>query len=553
MNEHDLISAKAEAPNDGEAEASSSEESQYSKYFGWSVPSLLLAVVTFFLSIQSVFWTEPGINLKYRELSKKNLGELKLTEPSFWIEAKTERKNAKSITAADERRLLDETTLALRRLIIHNTRDSWAHYQLGLVAAASAKWYQKAIDSSTDVDSKTLAKWRGEIATQEKKARDEMAIVIAIGEKEAKLATRWGLYDTLRELCMVTTRNQSQVAELRDKLNELARSESDPDALVELHCWDAKLRVLQALGLDSNLSDIQRRALMDEAHATFERNIHPSLECVSWNAEAMALAVPDKAVDKAREAVQLFFLSEQQQSKSPISIASAFKSLLLVGGMTEAERLVVNAISGPPTNSTMQLRSMASAASFRQMRSLLLGGQPATKNLTPAKLYGISFRLAPNSEWILSSVTQLLTMEKGTETVWNKLADDLGGSDDSALHAVLDLTKAARENDEKLMIEAVFKIRSAEPGLLGSLSSIVVNLVENESLSEQAGGDILRVVSDQVPDQLAVWFARVAFCAKYNRESEELACLEFLNTKVSDNEPIQERLQELRSAMSDGN
>lgn len=127
MINNDLVSNETSEALEEETLSASNGESLQSKYLRWSIPSLLLAVVSVTLWFQSAFWTEPGIYDKYRRLSKRNLDALKLSEPIYWTIPKFEHSSRRKLTPAEERRLLDETTLALRRLVIRNTRDSWAH------------------------------------------------------------------------------------------------------------------------------------------------------------------------------------------------------------------------------------------------------------------------------------------------------------------------------------------------------------------------------------------------------------------------------------------
>lgn len=534
-----------DSPSEVEVETPT-EESLQSKYLRWSVPSLVLAIVTAVLWFCSVVWTEPSIHTKYRQLSKSNIEKLRLNEPSFWISERAANIASNPPSPTEARRLIDETTLALRRLVILNTRDDWAHYQLGMVAAASASWYRQSLEGNLDADTKTQEKWRGEIVSAEKRARDEMSIVVGLGGEFAANAIRWSITDELRDLCFVTGENGEQVAKLQEQLSELSRKEKDVVVLLELRSWQAKLKVLRALSLSSKESIDERRKLLDDAREVFAENQQPSLECLSWHAESMVVSNPAGAIDKGREAVQLYFTSEEELAKSPLAIAAAFKNLLLVGAISEAESLIVKSISGPPTNHTVEVRNLASAAAFRQIQSVELGAAKPTKNLTLAKLLGISFRLAPNSEWVRESVKKI-TSASDDEGLWREIAEELGRSDDHALQCVFDSIIAAKQSENAILSEKLASLQKLEPGLFVSLASIVGSLIDNGVLDETAGGRVLRLMSQMSQEQMSVWFARVAFCSKYQQVTEEIECLEFLSTRVPENEQILARLQELRN------
>ncbi len=556
--------------------ASTDRDKLLAYYWRKGIPSIVLAVVTALLAGYSYWFVQPNIQQRYRNICDRNfqlLGDncADLQSVSRGTGLEPELQGGASAPGSDERRkLLEQTHLCLRRLIIWDKSDDAVRFQSGRVSDLLADWYLHRVRAIplNELYGDELGSQLGRSRSERQKAIEAMRAVQKLNGPSADQAVLWLANRQLVDNPELPPADLDAVAERVGKIVDCKDSTSTTGASTMSNITYAthllrQVRVLHALSCRNELSIEKRLELLQAADSLCQTVAANSIESLGWAAEAKRLVDMAAAQELANKALLLFWANRETASLSVESLSSVFQCLLVIQSVQEAQLFLSEQLKELSPIDQPRFRALTAAAALRHVVTMAFqqrdvsdaetaGGLDAAKSMAAmslsVQLNPESFELlallekfvkAENHEPIVVFLRRALGSEPGVENN-RSVPVAVDPAMKSFLNAVNGLGAGAVDKSTEDALVAAVK---ASPAYGVVASRLVMRLASSESVSIADAIRLLRRMNLAAPDLLVAWSDRASLHLKNKQISDAIECYEFLIEKLPGNEQIVEALE----------
>ncbi len=566
-------------------------------YWRKGIPSVVLAIVTLILAGYSSWIVQPNIQQRYREICDRNFdalgeeccelqpyGDVRTPEADnvsnpadarIHLEfQETPIKATRLHDSLERRRVLEQTHLCLRRLIIWNKTDDIVRFQSARVSDLLAVWYlhRARTIARDESNGKELSALLAQSRSERRKATEAMRVVLKLNgpfaDKAALWLTRRQLEDNLELPIAEIDTIANQVAKCvdRDSNNVIARL-----VLIEL-------KVCQAFRFANPSTIDQRVELLRQADAMFQANPTSSILELGWAAEAKSISDFIEAQAVATQALQKFWASGIDNSHSVETLATVLRCLILVNSTKEAQLFVSERLPQISPIDLPRFRGLTSAACLRHVvlnaicddRENALGIPPHADSRASQLMLSMAIQLNPESGEILSMLESIarpgcndpiLLRIRGVLGLIENLSSNDGDESNldrvektgpqrvpaivdaglkSFLNAIVGLGAGADAKSTAIALEAAVK---ETPAYAIVASRLAIRLNASNSISTDLAIRWLRTINTLVPDVLIAWSDRASLHLKEKQIADAIECYEYLLKKLPGNEQIGDALE----------
>ena len=557
-------------------------------YWQKGIPSVVLAIVTLLLAGYSYWFVQPNIKQRYRDICARNFLLLEGNSPDQKKPEKSEPKQPWQVeteendSASDaskhgsdaRRRLLEQTQLCLRRLIIWDKSDDSVRYQSAHVANLLADWYldrarslprgEENQDEMGSLVSRSLA--------EQKKAADAMRAVQKLEGKYAANALLWitrqRLHDNLElpsdEIATAATR----VSELLAKIEKSSADELKLEAgacLAEMFVRRT-LRVSSLDRFDNDAKENESNAieLQPQVLSIFDDAPNASIEDLAWVAEAKSVTDLAAGQAMATRAMQAFWAKGQNDSVSVETLIAVFRSLILVNSIKESQVFLSERIQQIAPFEEARFRSLAAAACLRQivLNTIVADTQGTNSTQACLALFSMSLQLNPESEQALA-ILEVVSNPSKLDASSNRMKKLMGmsseadksGRTDPALDGGLRLLLSASVGlqESPLSDLAVANLTSAVKATVVHAvvaSRLATRLVASDSIRVEDAIRWINAINVASPEVLVAWSERAKLHLQSKEYSKAIECYEFLLGKLPGNEQLVEAIEAAKSQLT---
>ena len=557
-------------------------------YWRKGIPSLVLAAVTVLLAGYSYWFVQPNIQQRYRDICYRNfqlLADDDAGPQGASDETSVERdsKPAAGVAGSEERRrVLEQTHLCLRRLIIWDKSDDAVRFQSAHVSNLLADWYlhrARAIPLAA-LDGEEIRTLMGRSRSERQKATEAMRAVQKLNGPFADKASLWLANRQLVDNPELPTADldaiAEQVAEIVNRVTSTQTPDSSPldndtHSSKTSNTIDAthllrKIWVMQALSCRNEISIEKRLGLLQTADSLFESVATNSIESLSWAAEARALVDVAAAQELANKTLLMFWASRETASHSVESLAEVFRCLLAINSVKEGQLFLSEHLKELSPIDQLRFRALTAAAALRHVVSMALqrkddvdkGMAGRLDTLMTLAVLSMAIQLNPESLELLALLEKFAKAGNNEPIViWLKreLSWVAGSDSDRRVPAVVDLAIKSflsaiiglgAGGVDKSTDDALVAAMKASPTYGVVTSRLVMRLVSSESMSIADAIRLLRTINTAVPEVLAAWSDRASLHLKIMQYAEAIECYEFLIEKLPGNEQLSEALDAAR-------
>jgi len=547
-------------------------------YWRKGIPSIVLATVTVLLAGYSYWFVQPNVKQRYRDICSRNFllldGSIPDTKKSEESEPKrpwqveteeSETANVASTRGSDERRrLLEQTQLCLRRLIIWDKSDDAIRYQSAQLANHLADWYldrARAIPPG-EVDKDEIGSLLSRSLTERKKTADAMRVVQKLNGKFAFKAFLWTTRQRLQDNLELPSEELDAIA---TRMLELPATEGDKDDEFngDAYSMIAEIFVRRSLRVSSLVSVDEKTELPSPALRFFDTAQNASVANLAWAAEAESILDMAAGQTIGTRALQAFWGKADEESSSVENLVAVFRCLILVNSIKEAQVFVSERIQQVAAFEQPRFRSLIAAACLRQIMLNAVADKSDTVSAQACqKLFSISLQLNPESEQVLAML-EMASRPSTPETSSLRLKELMGLVSESAksgrVEPALDnglrslLNASVGLHDSTLSDESLGNLTKAVKAtpVHGIVASrLAMRLVESDSIKVDEAIRWMSTINFAAPEVLAAWSDRAKLHLLKKEYSNAIQCYEFLLEKLPDNEQLVEAIDAAKSQLN---
>ena len=529
-------------------------------YWRKGIPSIVLAVVTALLAGYSYWFVQPNIQQRYRDLCSRTFqlrgdDSVDLQVASGDREVEWDSQPASRLRGSEERRrLLEQTHLCLRRLIIWDNSDDALRFQTGRVSDLLADWYlnrARAIPLEK-LNGDELATLLGHSRSERQKATEVMRSVQKRNGRFSNKASLWLAHRQLVDNHELPTADLDAVAE---RVVKISNNTYATHLLRQV--W-----VLQALSCRNDMPVGERLMLLQAVNSLFESSATHSIASLGWAAEAKALLDAAAAKELGNKTLQMFWASRDRASLSVESLAAVFRCFLVINSVREGQLFLSEQLKEVSSIDEPRLRALTAAAALRHVVSIALqrkddgvaGTADGLAAAMPMLILSMAVQLNPESLELLALLEKFTKAENQEPTVvWLKreLSSVAEVESNRGMPAAVDLAMKSLLNAviglgtgfvDKSAEDALAAAVKASPAYGVAASRLVMRLVSSESMSIADAIRYLRTMNTAAPDVLVAWSDRASLHMENSQIADAIECYEYLIEKLPGNEQIGEAL-----------
>jgi tetratricopeptide (TPR) repeat protein len=562
--------------------APSSEDAQREEmldyYWRKGIPSIVLAIVTLVLAGYSFWFVQPNIKQRYRDICSRNFLMLegnastennaeKIESKQPWQVEAEENKAANSaaqLGSEERRRLLEQTQLCLRRLIIWDKSDDSVRYQSALVANLLADWHLDRAQS-VPTDAKTqdnIGVLVSRSLAERKKAADAMRAVQKINGKFAGNAYLWTARQRLQETLDLPTDELDAIATRTAEL--LATQENHTDEFVsDANAMLAEIFVRRALAPSKQSANEATAELKPQVIEFFETTQNADVVELAWAAEAQSISNLAAGQTIATKALQSFWGKPENETASVETLNAVFRCLILVNSIKEGQVFLTERLQQIPAFEQSRFRTLTAAGCLRQiMLNAITGKQDTDVAQASQALLSTSLQLNPKSDQLLTMIEQV-SKPSNSDTNSIRLKTLMGLSTepvaarqtasipDVGLRALLNACVGLHETPigEATLVQLKTAIKATP--IYGIVASrLAMRLVASDPARVEEALRWMSAINDASPEVLAAWSERAKLHLMKKEYAKAIECFEFLLGKLPGNEQLIEAIDAAKSQLA---
>ena len=530
-------------------------------YWRKGIPSIVLAVVTALLAGYSYWFVQPNIQQRYRDICSRNFQLLVVDSVDLQVasgDREVERDSQPAVNVRDSeerRRLLEQTHLCLRRLIIWDNSDDALRFQSGRVSDLLADWYLKRARAIPieKLNGDELATLLGHSRSERQKATEVMRSVQKRNGRFSDKASLWLAHRQLVDIHELPTADLDAVAE---RVVKISNNTYATHLLRQV--W-----VLQALSCRNDMPVGERLMLLQAVDSLFESSATYSIESLGWAAEAKSSVDAAAAKELGNQTLQMFWASRDRATLSVESLTAVFRCLLVINSVREGQLFLSEQLKEVSPIDEPRLRALTAAAALRHVVSIALqrkddgvaGTADGLAAAMPMLVLSMAVQLNPESLELLALLEKFTKAENQEPTVvWLKreLSSVAGVESNRGMPAAVDLAMKSLLNAviglgtgvvDKSTEDALTEAVKTSPAYGVVASGLVMRLVSSESMSIADAIRCLRTMNTAAPDVLVAWSDRARLHMENRQVADAIECYEYLIEKLPGNKQIGEALE----------
>jgi tetratricopeptide (TPR) repeat protein len=522
-------------------------------HFNNGIPSLVLALVTVFLSVYSYWSVQPNLRDKYRKICDINLRVLGIQDESSYslgdssAESMANRvvpDQVGALSASEQLRVLEDTGLCLKRLFVWDNSDDLARYQSALVADRVAEIMDKLARTPSASDNKSASnnneeqkvfQYLGNARAERKKATEAMLAVEKMGGVCAFDASLWL---ARRELPDWSSRPKAS----RDAMLEKVRLLSSPnDKNAQAKSVLAEILLRTALGVTESLGKTNRKQLAREANDLLEGVKAPTMEIQSWAALARSFSDVVVAQDLAWQATQNYWVDRSSSNQTVSNVDSVFRALMVGGNVEEAQNFISEMLGKVHALDRLELRRRVASTCCRQIMAnwILSDNKPLAPDWS---LMDMAVHLQPDSEDLTGLCLKIVDdspLDK-QESLRSYLTTKLPGDGRESPRLLLALLASVDKGPDVVDKSAIENLAMEDTAYATMISKVALVLMESNKLTRSSAIEWLRAVNRSAPEILFAWYARGNLHLRADEFAEAAECFDLLSKKLPNDEQVRE-------------
>lgn len=391
------------------------------KYLRWSIPSIVLAIITVLFAVAS-FWAQMHVGRRYESIVSDYLKSNAESDPRWTLDS------------------MRHASIAAKRLVVENPESAEVATRFALVEFHSQRELMRTLSNANAAIDKESRQQMQELAkTMRQRAIDSMRRAAKLEGLAAGQARLWMLDWQFREDQLGTAPSGTQLEEWYDACKGMIASGDDAQLLL------ADLLIHRAYFAESDVDSKSTSRWLQEAVEHLSSITNPSIERdASW-IEATAISDPLKAKNEAVKAIS----NQRHLHRNSVATwrerEAMFRIRLGLGNPQEAFDFAWARLGeiAPPERDLFR-RSTASSA-LRFMKAQLLGSSPQSDK-NAALLFGFAIRMAPDSARVTPLLKSYLLNDSGQAP--DALSKAIEQGPDTPLKDLLDWLRQCRNGSD---------------------------------------------------------------------------------------------------------
>jgi tetratricopeptide (TPR) repeat protein len=514
-------------------------------YLRWSIPSIVLAVVSMLLIGYSTLVVEPRIQQRYEQMRDQNFVtlEISLNDPPVRNSRRTVQDSLR------HERLLVETSLCLRRLTLWNPENDSIRFQSAIISVCKAEYYMNLAYEilSTEPQSVQIGVMTGKSQAEMRKALDAMRKVLKM---KGAFAARAKLWIARQQLDDNLDMPFADLAAIEQSVRSLV-ADSSVHAIAKRTLGE--ILVEKSLRVSVDLDAQDRLLLLMEADECFRAESPSILRDIAWAAEAKTAVDPVLGQEIAWKASQNFWESPESDSYLPETIAAAFDCLVMAGSIKEAQSFLIKRLQNGAPFDQLTLRKKLAAVCLRSVVSNVLFPKPtiASNDSRNGSLIAMAVQLYPESPELL---TLLEKTAKTSDDHWLVgVRKEIGNGEDAGLKQLMSVIDDFSNSRTATALNSFGKLTQVSPAYGVVASKFALRRSEIQSSPIEPLIELLREINHSSPEIFVVWQDRATLHLKLKQFEEAIECLEYLKQKMPDNEEVIELIEAIDKTRSGPN
>jgi tetratricopeptide (TPR) repeat protein len=519
----------------GEGITSKSLRPSKSDYLRWSIPSIVLAVVAMLLFGYSTLVVEPRIQHRYEQMRDENFASLEISLRDLPVR--------NSLWAVQDKlrheRLLVQTSLCLRRLILWNPENDSLRFQSAIISVSKAEYHLNLAYEirSTKPQSDHIGMMIGKSQAEMRKAHDAMRKVLKMNGAFAARANLWITKQQLED------NRDMPIADLEAIEQSVRSLVADASVQSIAKRTLGEILVEKSLRVSVDLAAEDRLFLLTEADEYFRAESPSILRDIAWAAEAKSAVDAVFGQEIAWKASQNFWNSPESDSYSPETIAAAFDCLVMAGSIKEAENFLIKRLQNGASFDQLTLRKKLAAVCLRSVVSDVLFPKPtsASNASRNGSLIAMAVQLYPESPELL---TLLEKTAKNSDDDWLVgVRKEIVNGEDAGLKQLVSVIDDFANGRTATALNSFAKLTQASPAYGVVASKFALRRSEIQPSFIEPLIELLREINRSSPEIFVVWQDRAMLHLKLKQFDEAIECLEYLKQKMPDNEDVIESIE----------
>ena len=506
-----------------------------SDYFRWSIPSIVLAVVSLLLFGYSALIVQPRIHYRYEQIRDQNFATLEISLNELPV------RNALR-TVQDKlrhERLLVQTSLCLRRLTLWNPENDSLRFQSAIISVSKAEYYFNLAYEvrASEPQSDQIGMMIGKSQAEMRKAHDAMRKVLKMN---GAFAARANLWITMQQLDDNLDMPYADLVAIEQSVRSLV-TDASVDTIARRTLGE--ILVEKSLRVSVDLDAEERLLLLTEADEYF-RAVSPTvLRDIAWAAEAKSAVDPVFGQEMAWKASQNFWVSPESDSYFPETIAAAFDCLVMAGSIKEAESFLIKRLQNGATFDQLTLRKKLAAVCLRSVVSNVLFPKPRSASNTSrnGSLIAMAVQLYPESPELLALLEK--TAKNSDDHWWVGVREEIVKGEDAGLKQLVSVIDDFANSRTATALNSFAKLTQVSPAYGVVASKFALRRSEIQPSSIEPLVELLREINRSSPEIFVVWQDRASLHLKLKQFDEAIECLEYLKQKMPDNEDVIESIE----------
>lgn len=506
-----------------------------SDYLRWSIPSIVLAVVSMLLIGYSTLVVEPRIQHRYEQMRDQNFATLEISLNDLPV-----RNSFRTVQDnLGHERLLVETSICLQRLTLWNPENDSLRFQSAIISVSKAEYYLNLAYEirSTEPQSDQIGMMIGKSQAEMRKALDAMRKVLKMN---GAFAARANLWIAMQQLDDNLDMPFADLAAIEQSVRSLV-ADASVHAIAKRTI--GKILVEKSLRVSVDLAAEDRLLLLTEADEYFRAESPSFLRDIAWAAEAKSAVDPVFGQEIAWKASQNFWVSPEADSHLPETIAAAFDCLVMAGSIKEAQSFLIKRLENVVPFDQPTLRKKLAAVCLRSVVSDVLFPKPtsASNASRNGSLIAMAVQLYPESPELL---TLLEKTAKNSDDHWlDGVREEIVNGEDAGLKQLVSVIDDLSNSRTATALNSFGKLTQVSPAYGVVASKFAMRRSEIQPSRIEPLIELLREINRSSPEIFAVWQDRAMLHLKLKQFEEAIECLEYLKQKMPDNQDVIETIE----------
>jgi hypothetical protein len=426
------------------------------KYLRWSIPSLVLAMVSLSFTVASHF-VQQRVIVDYERVVSQYLAA---TKDAHYIWGEEDMRRAE---------------IAAKRLVVEDPSSPQRILQSAEVGLASYEKIQNTIASQSDNQSIQVAKWMEMAFLAKARAIQSMQRVSKLEGAEALEARLW-----IQDWRFRSMRNRSNASD--DRSSEFFKDCQDLiSSGAPAHLLATDVLIHQALRFPKNAPWNETQSTIQRAREIFDDDRYPSLEGNASCVEIQSVLEPAMATVNAIKFVSESIRDSKQTALDWKGREAIFRLRLHMGNPAEAFDFAWTSLADLPAAEREIFRWNVAASSLRSMVVQLHQSDPQAKR-NASSIFSFAVRFAPDSPQLVHVIRLLL--ENNIDGVGQEWLETMKAGHESGVSDWIDWVMSGTAKDAVASASTPRELPRLDPSFVPG-AIVAIRVARQHALVEQ--------------------------------------------------------------------